>query len=171
MELLRDLARRVAGQTGVELWELELRGSGSQRRLRIFIDKKEGVNLADCEQYSRQISPMLDVEDLIPGGRYTLEVSSPGWERVLSTRDHFLRCRGQRVRLTLAQPLANRQRHLTGWLEAADEAGIRVRVPESQEVLSFQYADLVRAHLAPQGTPSAPSTPEAAAGAREGNEV
>lgn len=166
MDELRDLAKRVALQTGVELWALELRGGGGQRRLRIFIDKREGVNLADCESYSRQISSMLDVENLIPGS-YTLEVSSPGWERVLSGREHFARCQGQRVRLTLAQPLPNRQRHLTGILERADERGIQLSLPESGGVMELDYAGIARAQLAPLGEPPAINAPAA----REGNEV
>ena len=171
MAQLRELARRVALQTGVELWELELRGSGSQRRLRIFIDKKEGVNLEDCEQYSRQISPMLDIENLIPGGRYTLEVSSPGWERVLARQEHFQRSKGKRIKITLAHPLPNRQRHLTGWLDAANEQGIRLRLPESGTAMDIEYAEIARAQAAPLGTPAAPAASDAGASTREGNEV
>jgi ribosome maturation factor RimP len=52
--------------------------------LRIFIDKPEGVSHADCELISHEVGTILDVEDVIPGGRYTLEVSSPGLERKLT---------------------------------------------------------------------------------------
>ncbi len=68
--------------------------------LRIFIDRPEGVGLDDCERVSHEISALLDVEDPVPTA-YTLEVSSPGLDRVLRTPAHFQRFVGERVRLEL----------------------------------------------------------------------
>ncbi len=72
---VRELADHVAGQFGLELWELELAGSGRGRTLRVFLDKPGGVTLEDCERFSRQFSALLDAEDVIPGGGYVLEAS------------------------------------------------------------------------------------------------
>ena len=63
---------------------MELLGGGGSRMLRIYIDKPDGVTHADCELISQQVGNILDAEDVIPGGRYTLEVSSPGVERKLT---------------------------------------------------------------------------------------
>jgi len=79
-----EVAERVAQTENIEIVEVQFLGGGSGRLLRIFIDKPEGVSHADCEFISHQVGTILDVEDVIPGGRYTLEVSSPGLERKLT---------------------------------------------------------------------------------------
>ena len=66
---------------GIEIVDVQLLGAGRGRFLRIYIDKPEGVSHADCEFISQQVGTILDVEDVIPGDGYTLEVSSPGVER------------------------------------------------------------------------------------------
>src|SRR2546427_620064 len=77
VERVREIADRVASSEGMEVVEVEWKGGGNNRILRIFIDKPGGVTLADCENISYQVSTILDVEDVI-AVRYTLEVSSPG---------------------------------------------------------------------------------------------
>lgn len=77
---VREIADRVAASYGVEVWDIEFRGGGGKARmLRIFIDKPEGVTHEDCANVSREVSTILDVEDVVPGAGYLLEVSSPGW--------------------------------------------------------------------------------------------
>ncbi|MCK4417328.1 MAG: hypothetical protein KAV99_04105 [Candidatus Latescibacteria bacterium] len=79
VERVRSLITPVLEAEQIELVALKLVGFGKGRRLRIFIDKKDGVKLSDCVQVSRKVSELLDTEDLI-SGKYTLEVSSPGTE-------------------------------------------------------------------------------------------
>ena len=76
-----EIAERVGQSEGIEIVEVRLLGGGSRRVLKILIDKPGGVSHADCETVSQQVGTILDVEDVVPGGRYTLEVSSPGVER------------------------------------------------------------------------------------------
>ena len=83
--------------------------------LRIFIDKPEGVSHADCELISHQVGTILDVEEVIPGGRYTLEVSSPGLERKLTSPKDFERFLGRKAKIVLRQPIGDR-RHFEGTL-------------------------------------------------------
>lgn len=78
IERVQEIAERVGADTGLEIVDVQLLGGGTNRVLRIFIDKPEGVTHADCEHISQHVGTILDVEDVIPGGRYTLEVSSPG---------------------------------------------------------------------------------------------
>lgn len=115
VEKVREIADRVGASQGLEIVEVELLGGGNNRVLRIFIDKPAGVTHADCEFISQQVGTILDVEDVIPGARYTLEVSSPGVERRLSKPKEFERFVGQKVKVVLRQPVEN-QRHLTGTL-------------------------------------------------------
>ena len=84
-----EIARRVADSEGLEIFEVQLLGGGRKRVLRITIDKPEGVTHADCESISQQVGTILDVEDVMPGGSYTLEVSSPGVERKLTQAARF----------------------------------------------------------------------------------
>ena len=99
LDQVRAIVERVAASQGLEVVELELRGGGKSRMLRIFIDKPDGVTHEDCANLSREIGTILDVEDAIPGGSYTLEVSSPGLDRKLFKAADFERFRGHRLKL------------------------------------------------------------------------
>jgi len=81
---VRGIAERVAGSSGLEVVEIEFRGGGKSRMLRVFLDKPAGVTHEDCAQFSREFGTILDVEDVVPGGTYVLEVSSPGLDRKLN---------------------------------------------------------------------------------------
>ena len=88
----------VLGTIGYDLVEISLVVSHGRRTLRVFIDKPGGVNVSDCANASRAMSAVLDEGDLLKG-RYFLEVSSPGAERPLRSREDFERFIGRRARL------------------------------------------------------------------------
>jgi ribosome maturation factor RimP len=106
---IEEIAQRVAESEGMELVEVEVKGRGGQRLVRISIDKPEGVTHADCELVSQQVGTILDVEDVVPGGRYTLEVSSPGVERKLLKPKDYQRFVGKKVKITLREPVEGRR--------------------------------------------------------------
>src|SRR5208283_5824703 len=112
-----EVAERVAQTENIEIVEVQFLGGGNGRLLRIFIDKPEGVSHADCEFISHQVGTILDVEDVVPGAGYTLEVSSPGVERKLTKPRDFERFVGQKVKVALRQPVEN-QRHWVGALKS-----------------------------------------------------
>ncbi|MBF0606645.1 MAG: ribosome maturation factor RimP [Candidatus Magnetobacterium sp. LHC-1] len=95
---LRPLVQEVAEVVGVELVDVVLKGTGRRRVLSITIDSSSGVTLEDCSNVSRQLSAVLDVEDIIPGP-YTLEVTSPGIDRPLKTREDFAKSIGKLLRV------------------------------------------------------------------------
>ena len=96
---IRELAQQVAVREGCLLYDLEF--AGSARTLRVFIEKDgSGVGIEDCTNVSRGLNLLLDVEDVIPGGAYELEVSSPGLERRLTQLWHFERVPGKPVKLS-----------------------------------------------------------------------
>jgi ribosome maturation factor RimP len=111
---IREIAERVAASSGLEVVEVELRGSGKARMLRVFLDKPgavtgdplAGVTHGDCANFSREFGTILDVEDAVPDS-YTLEVSSPGLDRKLTKAADFERFTGSRVKLTTRQPVNN----------------------------------------------------------------
>src|SRR5215813_74818 len=116
LNTIREIAGRVAAAHGVEVVEVELKGGGKSRTLKITIDKPEGVTHEDCANVSREVSAILDVEDAVPGGSYTLEVSSPGLDRKLTTEQDYKRFTGSRVKLMTREPV-NGNRHFEGRLQ------------------------------------------------------
>ena len=108
-EKLIALTEPLLAQLGYELVDLEYVPGRAHAVLRIFIDRAGGVGLDDCERVSGEVSALLDVEDPVPTG-YTLEVSSPGLDRVLRTPAHFQRFVGERVRVELLQSRDGRRR-------------------------------------------------------------
>jgi ribosome maturation factor RimP len=116
IDKVRDIAERVAASSGLEIVEVELRGGGKARMLRIVIDKLAGVTHEDCATVSREVGTILDVEDAVPGS-YTLEVSSPGLDRKLIRPADYERFTGSRITLTTQQPV-NGNRHFEGRLES-----------------------------------------------------
>ena len=106
---LRELLEPVVAGLGYELWELEYHAA-VRRRVAADLYRFAGRHqLDDCERVSRAVSEALDAADPIPG-HYTLEVSSPGLDRVLRTREHFARFAGERVRVEMMQPVDGRKR-------------------------------------------------------------
>ncbi|HXI68713.1 MAG TPA: ribosome maturation factor RimP, partial [Steroidobacteraceae bacterium] len=106
-ERLIALIEPLLAPLGYELVELEYSAGRAHALLRVFIDRESGVTLDDCALASREISALLDVDDPIPSA-YTLEVSSPGFDRVLRTQAHFGRFVGSRVFIELKEPRAGR---------------------------------------------------------------
>jgi ribosome maturation factor RimP len=105
LDRVTGLVERAAQGTDIEIVEVQLRGSGKARLLRIYIDKPGGVTHSDCELISERLGGLLDEEDVIPGDSYTLEVSSPGAERKLSKPRDFERVVGQKIRVLLREPV------------------------------------------------------------------
>src|SRR5439155_7084757 len=106
---IEEIANRVAESEGLEVVEVEVKGGGQHRFVRISIDKPEGVTHADCELVSQQVGTILDVEDVVPGGRYTLEVSSPGIERKLLKPQDYQRFQGKKAKITLRDAVEGRR--------------------------------------------------------------
>jgi ribosome maturation factor RimP len=104
LEKVRTIAAPLAAAEGLELVDIEFAGAGGHPTLRLYIDKTGGVSLDDCTSVSRALSAALDVEDPIEGS-YELEVSSPGLDRPLRTREHFQHFAGENVRVKTYGPL------------------------------------------------------------------
>ena len=142
LDTIRSIADRVAASHGLEVVDVEFAGGGKHRALRVFVEKNaagraqladhaadlpkgvpvellSGVTHEDCEHFARDFGTVLDVEDLVPGSEYTLEVSSPGLERKLRDAADYSRFRGSLVKIQTFTPVEN-NRHFTGRLNAFD---------------------------------------------------
>lgn len=142
---IEEIANRVAESEGLEIVEVEVKGGGAHRFVRISIDKPEGVSHGDCETVSQQVGTILDVEDVVPGGRYTLEVSSPGVERKLLKPQDYQRFQGKKAKVTLREPLEGR-RNWEGTLAGIEEGLIRLD-PERGDPVRFTFEQVQKANL------------------------
>jgi len=159
LDHIHAIVERVAASLGVEVVEIELRGGGKARMLRIFIDKPAGVTHEDCATLSREVSTIFDVEDAMPGGSYTLEVSSPGLDRKLFRPADFERFQGSRVKLTTKDPV-NGNRHFEGRLEHFESGRLTLDLAEARrkfrpqegtaQRLEIELANVEKANLVPE---------------------
>jgi ribosome maturation factor RimP len=107
LEKVEQLAEEVARREGCFLYDLEHTGSGRGRILRIFIDKEDGVGIEDCSNVSKGLNLLLDVENVVPGEMYNLEVSTPGLDRQLKKKWHFEKVVGKKVYVQLNKSLGS----------------------------------------------------------------
>jgi ribosome maturation factor RimP len=142
VERVRGLATRVAGTYGLEIFDVGFRREASGMVLRVRIDRpgpaataEESVSVDDCARVSRDLSAMLDVDDVVPGA-FTLEVSSPGLDRPLRHADDYRRFAGRRAKVVMREAVDGQRffKGILGGVEGTDvlidgEDGRRHRVP------------------------------------------
>ena len=156
---IRDIVGRVAATHGVEVVEVELRGGGKARTLKITIDKPEGVNHEDCANVSREVSTILDVEDAVPGSSYTLEVSSPGLDRKLLRAHDYLRFTGSRIKVMTREPV-NGNRHFEGKLQSFQDDRLVLELTSGKKpkpghaqpgkIVEIDLANVEKANVVPE---------------------
>lgn len=123
-ERLRGLLEPLVSAEQLDLEEIEVSRAGRRRVLRIVVDSDEGVELDACAQLSRAISEKLDETDAMGDDEYVLEVSSPGADRPLTERRHYVRATGRLAKLQLREG-----GELVARILAVDEEGLDLEVP------------------------------------------
>ena len=141
---MKQLAEDIAASMGCTVEDVELAGSARKPTLRVVIDREGGVNIADCEALSRELSAVLDVEDLLPGP-YNLEVSSPGLDRPLRKPADFKKRVGKLVRVVTREPVIGEQTFFIGRLLEADEDSFLIEMGGKQ--LRIAYSAVSKARL------------------------
>jgi len=153
LEHVRQIAERVTASQGVELVELEFRGGGKSRMLRLYIDKPGGVTHEDCALVSRELGTILDVEEAVPGGPYLLEVSSPGLDRKLAKPADYERSAGSRVRVLTREPLDG-SRQMEGRLQGLREGRVVLEVGGGKKsplrTIEIELGNVEKANLVPE---------------------
>jgi ribosome maturation factor RimP len=181
LQKIREIAERVAESHGLEITDLDFRGGSGKagRLLRIFIERNAagrkalqeqaaalpnvnvdwlaGITHDDCALFSQEVSTILDIEDVVPGGAYTLEVSSPGLDRKLSKAADYQRFVGSRVKLMTREPIAG-NRHFEGRLDSFDGSRISLESspgkkkgkPQESRKIEIDLANVERANLVPE---------------------
>jgi ribosome maturation factor RimP len=136
---------------GIDVVDIEFAREGRGGVLRIFIDRPAedsggAVTVDDCARVSHAVSQVLETQDPIKGN-YTLEVSSPGFDRILRTRAHFERFVGQRVFVELKLPMEGRRRFI-GVLKSVVDDTIVVEVDGKAHSLPLER--IQKARLRPE---------------------
>jgi ribosome maturation factor RimP len=142
LDKISALARGTAETHGLDLVDVELFRAGRHRMLRVYIGKAAGVSVDDCARVSRELSTLLDAEDVLSGDVYTLEVSSPGLDRPFKTIADWRRNLSREVRVTCREPVEGKFQH-QGRLTTVDEnavqlesGGKEIKIPLSQVALA-----------------------------------
>jgi len=136
---LIDLIQPIVEGLGFVFWGIEYIGQGKFSTLRIFIDSPNGIDVENCAEVSRQVSAVMDVEDPITS-EYTLEVSSPGVDRLLFTLEQFIAYTGEKVQIKLRAPFDGR-RNFKGQLKGVEEGDIVVQVDQEEFLLPLDLID------------------------------
>lgn len=139
---LETLLSPVIEGLGFVCWGIEYLSQGNHSVVRVYIDHADGITVDDCEQVSRQVSGVLDVEDPI-GNRYTLEVSSPGMDRPLFYRDQYPDFIGSLLSIKLSEPFEGRRKY-KGILRAVEGDEICLVVDEYELQLPFETIESAR---------------------------
>jgi ribosome maturation factor RimP len=178
MDEIRALAERVAASHHLEVVDVEFGGDGKSRALRVFVEKDaaerkrlaeraaagevedlpkgvpvellSGVTHEDCAAFATDFGTLLDVEDVVPGSEYTLEVSSPGLERKLATPEDFARFAGSLIKVKTFTPV-NSNRIWTGRLTGSDGGVLKIdlaAVKQKGKAKKAAVADVIEIALA-----------------------
>jgi ribosome maturation factor RimP len=151
LDKIREAAERVARSEGLEVFDVEWK-IGKQRLLRVYIDRLPGpqnpeglgISHSDCQRVSEQLSVILDVEDLVPGPGYVLEVSSPGLDRKLMKPADYERFAGRLAQIWVNEPVEN-QKYLEGRLGGYSEGTVKLNVKDRE--IAVPFAGIRKANL------------------------
>jgi len=151
LDQIRAAAERVARSQGLEIFDVEWK-VGKQRLLRIYLDRPPsdahpqggGITHQDCERVSEQLSVILDVEELVPGPSYVLEISSPGLDRKLIKPADYERFAGRLAKIWLNEPVEN-SKYFEGRLAGMADGNVKLTVRDRELVLP--YAGIRKANL------------------------
>jgi len=151
LEKIREAAERVARSEGVEVFDVEWK-VGKQRFLRVYLDRPPGpsnpenlgISHRDCERVSEQLSVILDVEELVPGPSYILEISSPGMDRKLVKESDYERFAGRRAKIWLNEPFEGKT-FLEARLVGMADGAVKLNIKDHD--VAVPYASIKKANL------------------------
>ena len=139
---ITDMLQPTVEALGFELWGVEYQSQGRHSLVRLYIDSPDGINVGDCATVSEQASSLLDVEDPI-AGEYTLEVSSPGMDRLLFKLEQYAGYVGETVELRLRSPFEGR-RKFKGVLKGIEGEDVVIQVDDHEYLLPHGAIDKAR---------------------------
>ncbi len=142
-EQVAAFAQPIVEEKGCSLWDVEYVREGTERFLRLYIDKDGGVSIDDCEAVARAVDPILDEKDPIAES-YHFEVCSAGLERALKRPSDFEKFMGSPVTVKLYRP-RNGLKEIPGVLRGYEEG--RVTVEAGKEMITFEKSEIALVRL------------------------
>ena len=142
-DLVTQFAQSIVEENGCSLWDVEYVREGSERYLRVYIDKEGGVDINDCERVHRAIDPVLDEKDPIQES-YHFEVCSAGLERALKRPSDFERFMGSAILVKLYRP-RNGLKEFPGYLRGYEDG--KVTVEAGKETITFEKSEVALVRL------------------------
>ena len=139
---LEELLAPVVQSLDCEIWGIELLRQGKHSKLRVYIDREEGVNVDHCAAISRHVSDLLDVEEFSQNP-YTLEVSSPGMDRILFKTEQYEQSVGEQVEVRLRFPFEGRKKFV-GVLAGIEDDSALVQIDDEEFVLPLENVQRTR---------------------------
>lgn len=147
-EKVRKIAEPVVVAEGMDLIHIECLKMHTRWIIRLFLDKDNGVTLDDCTAISNQLGDLFDINDLIDGP-YTLEVSSPGFDRPLSRDQDFIKYKGSKVNIKTHQKIEGVKNFHGSLKDLIEENGKKVVVIEvSGKDYCIPKSEIAKANLA-----------------------
>lgn len=143
LEEVRDLAEAVAHRLSLRLWDVEVAGNSGRGVVRVFVDSDQGVDLDTVAAVSEQLSQGLEQRDPLKGS-YTLEVSSPGLERTLRTKEHFELSVGRELVVKTKRVVVGDGHRIEGVLVEAGAEGITIDAPGGPAVVPYELIKAAR---------------------------
>ena len=138
---IREALTPIASQLELYISGIEFAQDRRGSVIRIYLDGPKGVSVGQCTKFSKESSPISDVEDPIDG-KYTLEVSSPGFDRILELPSDFIRFQGFHIRVKLT----TRKKKLDGILLSSSPEGFVMKTDYEERTVSFENVSSVRLH-------------------------
>ena len=140
---ISELIKPTILSMGYELWGLNVGQQNNSLKFTLYIDSVNGINIDDCEKVSNQVTHLLDTEEVC-GSEYVLEVSSPGFDRILITKEHFGRYLKEKVKVKLKW-LVNNRKNIKGVIkEVTDDCVI---INDENESYEIKYDSIDSARL------------------------
>ena len=137
---IENLVSPALEAIGIELLEIEYRKEHGDQMLRLFIDREEGVDLSTCTLATKAIQDLIEQEKI----KYDhLEMSSPGFNRLLKKDKDFLKFQGERVKVRTLQPLEG-QKNFQGLLRVVDEQNLNLEIEGELKPIPREMVSIVR---------------------------
>ena len=140
-----DIIKPTIVSMGYELWGLSIGQQNNSLKFTLYIDSKSGINIDDCVKVSNQVSHILDIDDDF-NAEYILEVSSPGFDRVLITQDHFEKYINEKVKMKLKWLVQNRK-NIKGLITSVTSEYVVISDDKDNYEIKYDSIDSARLKL------------------------
>ena len=142
-EEVSELLRNLVSSMQYDFWGLNISQQNNSIKLTLYIDKEDGIKIDDCEKVSKQTTLLLDTKKIFDSD-YILEVSSPGLDRILMTKDHFKKYINEKIKIKLKW-FVNNRKNFKGIIKEVQKDHILIDV--NKELFEIKYDSIDSARL------------------------